>query len=288
MPEMQGQRRVEQQQPEGTRLARLLFPELAAEADRAFDAAQRALGTAPATSKVDAMLDAAALAARDGELGRAAFAGLDGLEAARFSRGFELAAIVAGWRGLRVPEPEEFWAAGVDHAALARALMADTGLVAVPTVYGIGATGWTELYRAAARLPASPLSLAAPLTLAPEVATEFTLLDTVPRGAPTVAVGDLAWTLRLVPGTAKPPLVGLSHTHGPHPTLPEMLMLQLMHAAAVEPLLDSSSLTWVHGSLGGGKFAARVLFDATERTVRVNTREIGNQGPHLGARPPIG
>lgn len=292
MEEAQGMQRPSpqagQQHAGGTRLARLLFPELAAETDRALDAAQRAAGTAPVTSRVDAMLDAAALAAREGDLGKAAFSGLDGQEAARLSRGFELAGTVVGWRGLRVPEPEEFWSAGVDHAALARALMADAGLVAVPTVYGLGSTGWTELFRAAARLPVSSLSLAAPLTLAPEVASEFALLDTVPRGVPGVAVGDLVWTLRLMPGTPKPPLVGLSHSHGPHPTLPEILMLQLMHAAAGEPLLDSSSFTWVHGTLSGGKFAARELFDATERSVRVNTREIGNQGPHLGARPPIG
>lgn len=290
------------------RLARLLFPDLADELDRAYAEGRRAAGgTAPARG-AEAMLDAAALAARQGDLGQAAFAGIDGLEAARFTRGFELAGAVAGWRDLRVPEPEEFWAAGADHAALARALMADASLVVVPTVYGLGHDGWVALFRAAARQPGSPLSLAAPLILAPEVTAEFDLLDAVPRGVAAVQVGGgkaggvqaggvraggvraggVSWTLRLVPATPKPPLVGLSHSHGPHPTLPEILMLQLMHVAAGEPLLDGSSFTWVHGTLSGGRFAARELFDTSERSVRVNTREVGNQGPHLGARPPIG
>ncbi|MFF8817931.1 hypothetical protein ACF07D_08045 [Leucobacter sp. NPDC015123] len=285
------------------RLARLLFPDLADELDRAHAEGRRAAGgTAPA-SGAEAMLDAAALAARQGDLGQAAFSSIDGLEAVRFTRGFELAREVAGWRDLRVPEPEEFWAAGADHAALARALMADASLAVVPTIYGLGSDGWVALFRAAARQPSSPLSLAAPLILAPEVTAEFELLDAVPRGVAAVQAragqagavqagavqgGEVSWTLRLVPATPKPPLVGLSHSHGPHPALPEILMLQLMHVAAREPLLDGSSFTWVHGTLSGGRFAARELFDTSERSVRVNTREVGNQGPHLGARPPIG
>ena len=270
------------------RLARLLFPDLADELDRAHAEGSRAAGgTAPA-SGAEAMLDAAALAARQGDLGQAAFSSIDGLEAVRFTRGFELAREVAGWRDLRVPEPEEFWAAGADHAALARALMADASLAVVPTIYGLGSDGWVALFRAAARQPSSPLSLAAPLILAPEVTAEFELLDAVPRGVAAVQGGEVSWTLRLVPATPKPPLVGLSHSHGPHPALPEILMLQLMHVAAREPLLDGSSFTWVHGTLSGGRFAARELFDTSERSVRVNTREVGNQGPHLGARPPIG
>ncbi|GAA1319395.1 hypothetical protein ACFSWE_06145 [Leucobacter albus] len=273
---------------EAARLARLLFADVAEEVDRALADSQRAAGGRAATSRAEQIVEAAALAAREGDLARAAFAGIDGLEASRFARAFELAAEVAAWSGLALPAPEEFWGAGADHGALARALMADASLVAVPAVYGLGAAGWTALYRTAARQAASPLSLAAPLTLAPEVAAEFDLLDVPPRGVPAVGSGDLSWALRLVPGSPKPPLVGLSHAHGPHPTLPEMLMLQLMHLVAGKPLLDSGSLTWLDGTLGGGKFAARELYDTTDRSVRVNTREIGNQGPHLGARPPIG
>lgn len=280
------------QPTEQARLGRLLFADLAGSVDRAFEAARAAsgdaAGVADRATSVDALIDAAAATARDGDFGRAAFSGIDGQEAARLKAGFENAKRVASWGGLRVPDPEEFWAAGADQAKLSRALMADPNLAVVPTVYGLGANGWTSLYRAAARTATSPLSLVAPIVLAPEVAGEFELLDQPPHGTPFVVVKDLRWTLRLVPAAETPSLIGLSHAHGPHPTLPELLMLQLGLVAASEPLIDTRSLTWASGTLSGGKFAARVLFDETERSVRVNTRETGNQGPHLGARPPIG
>lgn len=269
-------------------LGRLLFAELAEELDSAHERAQRAGGGAPGPSSVDRMLDDAARSAREGEFGRAAFVGVAGQEADRFERSFAAARTVAGWAGIAVPDPEHFWEEGSDRVTLSRALMADASLVAVPAPHGLGAEGWTALFRAAARQPTSPLSLASPLVLAPEVLAEFAALDAVPRGIASARSSELAWTLRLVPAGPTPPLVGLSHAHGPHPSLPEILMLQLMLIAAGEPPVDRSSFTWVHGTLGGGRFAARELFDATERSVRVNSRETGNQGPHLGARPPIG
>lgn len=268
-------------------LGRMLFAELAADIDEALERAQRASGAAPAAPSIDRLLDDAARAAREGEFGRAAFAGVAGQEADRFERSFAAARSVAAWSALTLPDPESFWENGADRVTLSRALMADTSLVAVPAPHGLGAERWTALFRAAARQPASPFSLAAPLVLAPEVLAEFAALDAVPRGVAAVTDGEAKWTLRLIPAGPTPPLVGLSHTHGPHPSLPEILMLQLMLVAAGEPLVDRSSFTWVHGTLGGGRFAARELFDATERSVRVNSREVGNQGPHLGARPPI-
>lgn len=274
------------------RLARLLFADLAEQLDSALEQSQRSGAGGPAAPSVDSLLDEAARVARSGELGRAAFAGMPGQEADRFERSFAAARTVAGWAGLSLPEPEAFWESGADHSTLARALMADGSLVAVPAPYGLGAERWTALFRTAARQPASPLSLAAPLVLAPEVLAEFAVLDAAPRAAAVARAGsgqdEPQWTLRLIPASPKPPLVGLSHAHGPHPSLPEILMLQLMLIAAGEPPVDQSSFTWVHGTVGTGRFAARELFDSTERSVRVNTREVGNQGPHLGARPPIG
>lgn len=283
--------------PDGnSRLARLLFAELAEELDRALEAS----GGSPEADRaraVDRLLDERAASARSGELGKAAFAGVSEPEADRFDGAFAAARTVVAWAGLDLPEPESFWAAGAQRSQLARALMADATLVPVPAPYGLGVDRWNELFRAAARQSGSPLSLAAPLVLAPEVVTEFSLLDAVPRGVAqldsqaddrTHSAPAVRWTLRLIPAAQKPPLVGLSHNHGPHPSLPEILMLQLMRIAAGEDLVDANSFTWVHGTLGGGRFAARELFDATDRSVRVNAREIGNQGPHLGARPPIG
>lgn len=273
---------------EHPQLARLLFADLAEELDGALADSQHAAGGVPPSSQAEQLLEDAARAAREGDFGRAAFAGVEGQEADRLERAFALASTVAGWAGLTVPEPEAFWEQGVDHATLARALMADPSLVPVPAPYGLGAARWTILFRTVARQPASPLSLAAPLVLAPEVVAEFGQLDAVPRGVASVRSGGQEWTLRLIPAGQKPALVGLSHAHGPHATLSELLMLQLMLIAGGEEPIDSSSFTWVHGAVGGGRFAARELFDATDRGVRVNTREVGNQGPHLGARPPIG
>ena len=273
---------------EHPQLARLLFAELAEDLDGALAQSQRQGGGRAPADELEHLLAAAARSAREGDFGRAAFAGVEGQEADRFERAFALARTVAGWAGLTVPEPEAFWEQGIDHATLARALMAEPTLVPVPAPYGLGAARWTILFRAAARQPASPLSLAAPLVLAPEVVAEFGVLDAAPRGAASAHEGGQEWTLRLIPAGSKPPLVGLSHPHGPHPSLPELLMLQLMQIAAGEPPVDSSSFTWVHGTVGSGKFAARELFDSTDRSVRVNTRETGDQGPHLGARPPIG
>ena len=269
-------------------LGRILFADLAEELDGALAASRLAAGHEPRVDPAVALVERAARDARDGDLGRAAFAGIDGLEVDRFERAFGAARVVASWGGLTVPDPDAFWDAGSDRAALARALIADATLVPVPAPAGLGVDEWTQLFRAAARQPSSPLSLAAPLVLAPEVRDAFDAFDLAPRNVPTVEHGRGTWTLRLVPAASKPPIVGLSHLHGPHPTLPELLMLQLMRFAAGEEPLDRSSFTWVSGAIGGGKFAARQLFDATERGVRVNTREVGNQGPHLGARPPIG
>lgn len=265
----------------GANLERLLFPELAAELDRALGEDRGG------AAKLDEHLDAAAAAARDAGLGRAAFDGAMDVEAERLEDAFAAAAVVASWAGLRVPEPEEFWRAGSNLDGLARALMADTTLVAVPTPYGLGETRWTELYRIAARQKGTPLALAAPLELAPEVLAEFAALDAPSEGVATVRGDGLTWTLRLIPAGAEPPRTNLNHSHGPHPMLPEMLMLQLMLLVRGKAPIDQQSLTWLAGNLSSGRFAARHLFDTTTRSVRVNTREPGNQGPHLGVRSPI-
>jgi hypothetical protein len=67
-----------------------------------------------------------------------------------------------------------------------------------------------------------------------------------------------------------------------------MLMLQLSRVVAGEPLVDATSFTWLAGVLAGGKLAARHVYDEAEDTVRITCREVVSQGPHLGARPPVG
>lgn len=65
-------------------------------------------------------------------------------------------------------------------------------------------------------------------------------------------------------------------------------MLQLIRVVSGEPLVDARSFTWLAGPLADGRLAARHVYDSAERVVRINCREVGNQGPHLGARPPVG
>lgn len=267
------------------RLARLLFEDLATELDAAIGS------DVPGVSSGEAIIAAAAGAAREGDLGRAAFEGVDTPELRRLQESFRLADIVVQRLGLLVPAPEAFWAAGVDRDAIARSLHADPTLVAVPAPHGLGQKRWTELFRAAARQPASPLSLSSPLVIAAEVMQAFGELDRAPKGTRSVeGTGPdgtaVTWTLRLVPAAQTPARTGVSHAIGPHPTLPEMLMLQLLRLAGGEKPVDRQSITWLQGTFESGRFAARSLFDDAERSVRVNSREVGNQGPHLGVRHP--
>lgn len=281
------------------RLARLLFDDLAGELDRALGHSEESGSHA----QIDRLLDNAAQNARDGELGRAAFEGIAAPQAARLERAFASAREVVSWAGIQLPEPEAFWNLGVDRVAIARALQADPALMPVPAPHGLGEARWTELYRAGARQPGSPLSLGSPLTLAREVAEAFGELDVVPgnsralttggrgKGVPggSAAGGEpVQWTLRLIPAGAFPPRTDVSHTFGPHPTLPEMLMLQLIRLVSGNEPVDRHSFTWLNGTIAGGRFAGRHFFDTSGGSVGVNAREVGNQGPHMGSRTPIG
>lgn len=276
---------------ESTRFARLLFGELADEVDRAFEANRGVASTA--TARANSLIEAGARDARAGALGRAAFQGMSERESERLSESFAVATEVCDRVGIAVPAPEAFWAAGVDGSALARALLTDPTLVAVPAPHGLGLSRWTALFRAEARQSGSRLSLSAPLAVAPEVVSAFSSFDEVPQGVPSVQVSsradtDVRWTLRVISAAPSPPRTGMNHAIGPHPTVAEMFMLQLMLLAQGLPPVDERSFTWLHGTIEGGRFAARSLFDAHERSIRVHTREVGNQGPHLGARPPRG
>lgn len=267
------------------RLARLLFDDLAAELDAALGSESSGV------QRGEDIIAAAANVAREGDLGRAAFGGIDTPELRRLQQSFRSAGVVFHRAGMSVPAPEAFWAAGVDREAIARSLHADPTLVAVPAPHGLGERHWTELYRAAARQSASPLSLSSPLVIAAEVSQAFAELDRVPKGVRSVTgtgpeAKTVAWTLRLIPAAQTPARTGVSHAIGPHPTLPEMLMLQLLRLADGKEPIDRQSITWLHGTFEAARFAARSLFDDAERSVRVNSREVGNQGPHLGVRPP--
>lgn len=276
------------------RLVRSLFPDLA----EALDAAHAENGIAeeaPHESGVgfDSWLDVEAARLREGALAGAPFAALPAAEASRFEGAFAAERVVAQRFELDLPEPEAFVEAGINLAALANKLAADATLVPVAAPYGLGAECWREMFKRAADQHDSPFAGPEPLLLSAEASQGFAILDSIPdTTAPRIEVSQpgettVSWTLRLIPASPKPSVLGLGFTHGPHVSLPEMLMLQLMRVASGERPLDTESFTWLAGSLADGRLAARHVFDETEAVIRINCREIGNQGPHLGARPPV-
>lgn len=295
------------------RLTRALFPELAAE----IDAARSRNGSespADGGEALDAWIDRRAEELRaSGGAGSAldALEALDGGAAReRLVAAFAAAREAFAPAGLSVPEPEAFADAGVDLDALGELLAADPELVPVPAPHGLGAETWLALFRAAAaRAAASGAGALATgshaptasqgardertegaeaLVLASEVGRDFAELDRVADPSAPVLGAAPAWTLRLIPAGPRPEVLGLSFAHGPHPSLPEILTLQLMRIVRGEDPLDAESFTWVAGLLAGGRLAARHVYDAGESVVRITAREPGNQGPHLGARRPRG
>lgn len=275
------------------RAARSLFPDLAARLDRALERhrADAPDDDAARLDEADRWLDAEAARVREGELRVTAFGAVTDVEArGRMESAFRAAGVVADWAGVALPEPEAFAAAGVDLARFGSILSEDPGLAAVPAPYGLGYAAWAEVFRTAAVRFDDVLTGDAGLALSAEVEREFEVLDRVPDDAlPRVTTGDsLAWTLRLVPATPAPPLLGLGYAHGPHVSLPEMLMLQLTRLEnGSRELLDANSFTWLANALGEGRLGARHIFDDSEGVVRISSRGVFNQGPHMGARQPV-
>ena len=262
-------------------LMRALFPDLADRVDAAYEAFAGERPEAAFDDWVDAraaevLPSAARLSVEDAAV------------AERFDRAFASAHVVAELLGVPAPEIEAFAEAGVDLEQLAAGLVSDPTLVPVAAPHGLGSAVWHEAFEAFGG-PA--------LLVADEAEREFEALDAASlTGVPFVALSDriggaggaVHWTLRLVPSGDGPPLLGLSFAQGPHVTLPEMLMLQLSRVSAGEPPVDGTSFTWLAGALAQGRLAARHVYDAAEDTVRITCREVVSQGPHLGARPPIG
>ena len=286
---------------EHVRLVRSLFPELASTLDAAYEWHRAERGTDEVAGEdLDAWLDSEAEQLRSSVLGLAPFTALGGPAAETFERAFAAARAVGDRLGVHVPEPESFAAAGTDFVGLSTRLLADPDLLPVPTPYGLGVETWQAAFRREAARGAGALTVTQErpeaLLIASEAVAEFRILDAcddpgvptvVERRTTTEGTGTVSWTLRLVPAGTKPAILGLGFSHGPHVTLPEILMIQLMRSAQGEPLIDASSFTWLAGALNDGRLAARHVFDEREGVIRVNCREVGNQGPHLGSRPPV-
>lgn len=268
-------------QREQAEFARRLFGELARPIDDALDRA--VAETAPAGESFEDVVDAHVAEFREQH---SQIAWSDAGEAAAgavLAAYNQVAAAVAG-SSVTLPAAERFIEV-VDLGRLAARLEAHPDAHIVFAPFGLGEAGWRELYAAAAQRHSEHLASGEPLVIASEATREFALLDLAPPHA--IIDGGLRWSMRLVPASPAPATLGLSFEHGPHVTLPEMLMLQLMRLAAGAAPLDQASFTWLEGGLALGKLGARHVYDAADRAVRVSCREVGNQGPHLGARPPV-
>ncbi|HUH52900.1 MAG TPA: hypothetical protein VLZ31_02510 [Microbacteriaceae bacterium] len=270
------------------KLARKLFAELAQELDDALlendsksksDSSMQELGSMQ-------VLDAEAkkMSAPGGILATSSLAEIknDSVRI-RFQESFALLGEAAGALGVSLPDADAFQHAGYDFLKLAKIAETDKNLVLVAAPYGLGLAAWQSLFR----IDVMRLDSKMPLDVARELQQEFILLDRVQQtDLPQVQDRNIKWTLRLIPAAPKPEKMGLNYAVGPHPALPEMLMLQAIQLLAGGAALDQNTFTWIAGKIAGDKLAARHVFDVSQNRIIINSREIGNQGPHLGARPP--
>lgn len=260
------------------RLHRLLFPE---EAERVV-AGEQVSARVRAEAELDAAADA--LLGEGGALHTMGLAMLDAHpDGARATELFAAAFADARalWPALTVPTPEDFTEAGAQFVTLADALSQDDTLTPVLAPHGLGPEEWEAVFARTAEAPT--------LVLSADVRDAFVLLDRVlDRAAHPVfgEGGEVVWTLALIPAGDAPQVLGLNHARGPHPSIAEMLTLQLRRVLAGEAPVDGHSFTWIDGRFGDDKLAARHVFDGAEGSVRVSSRSAAQQGPHQGARPP--
>lgn len=280
------------------RLVRSLFPELASHIDSAYEAAVEDTGqnAHSVEASFDSWLDGEVETLRRSDFGEASFGSVSQGDArSRLAQAFSAARQAAHLLRVAVPLPEAFAAAGADFAQLAASLEADSSLTPVPAPYGLGAARWKEAFNRTNIQAEKPETIVAgkvtELYLATEVEREFSILDSAPDATSEHTLVDdrhVHWTLRLIPAADQPAVLGFAFAHGPHVTLPEMLMLQLMRVADGLDPVDAGTFTWIDGALADGRLAARHVYDVNERAIRLSSREPGNQGPHMGARPPQG
>lgn len=289
---------------------RSLFADLAAQLDAAYAAHAGDDAREAVAARFDAMLDE-----RAAQLLPSSSAQFidDPRVLARFETSVAAASAAAALLGLTAPTLETFAQAGVDLPALGAAMSEDAHLIPVIAPHGLGPETWMAAFTRSARHTSTDgpgsitrrttdPSTGPTLQLAAEALREFAVLDAPPGPVPPTPAPPIvrttepgaggsrrtvSWTLRLVPAGQTPPLLGLSFAHGPHVSLPEMLMMQLMRLELGTELLDRASFTWLNGALADGRLAARHVYDESERVIRITCREVHNQGPHLGARPPV-
>jgi hypothetical protein len=186
---------------------------------------------------------------------------------------------------------------------------AEYPLTPVLAPHGLGPKWWLTCFaslRANASIASNPLRKSSDgdgLSLASDVYSEFRIFDAAPeatrdgqvpevraaRASNATPPGEIVWTLRLIPAGPLPVHMNLNYRAGGalHPTLPEMLALQAGRILSGRNPIDRGVFTWLAGTIGEGKLAARHVCDEAQGLLRISSREIGNQGSYLGVRPPI-
>ncbi|MHA3683235.1 hypothetical protein ACXR2T_11930 [Leucobacter sp. HY1910] len=290
----------QQYERQRTALMRGLFPVLARDLDAVFDAPRHGgPGETGAAADFETQLGAEVHQFQQRHAALAWHSVTDTGARTQVLDAFKAAREALRGSSIELPAPESF-AALVSFDRVTELLGADAeagaGMAVVPAPHGLGIEGWRDLFRLVAQRQPHRLNPSEPLIVSSEAEREFERLDGVcavgAEGLTAVAGtagpdSGVQWSLRLVPAAPAPALLGLNFEHGPHVTLPEMLMLQLMRITTGDEPLDQASFTWIAGELAAGKLAARHVYDVADRAVRVSCREIGNQGPHLGARTPV-
>ena len=253
-----------------------LFPDLRTGGEHFTDPALRA------------WIDQRRNAAAAHELAAASFPGARPEIAQQLRAAFSASAAVFAPLRVTPPPPEVFHTAGVSWAGFGKFIdaVSDPATGADPerflfvvTPHGLGLEAWKRLFDGAVKL-----------SIATDIAEHFDIVDSPPTGVVSPAtrsvghVNKLLWTVRAVSTAAAPEFRNVSGRKHPTVSLPEMLTVQLLAQRAGAELLDPHSFTWLSGVFSHGRLAPRHTFDTSTATIRVSSRAVGNQAPHMGAR----
>jgi hypothetical protein len=242
---------------------------------------------------------------RQSDLAHAAFSQVSsGAVRRSFQMAFETAQEVFERIGAPVPQAEDFTLAGTSWQRIAQILQAPTddsaqlktecapahkqfgSLRLVIAPHGIGFDEWRDLFSPEIRL-----------SVARDVLEEFEQVDhyvSSPQGEasmdpPTVVTQGrygqpVIWGARLIDCSLSPSELGKNWFSAKHPTLPELLSIQLGLLRSGEPLIDPHTFTWLDARVSHAQRAVRHSFDSREKTIRISSRDLGQQAPHQGSR----
>jgi hypothetical protein len=215
---------------------------------------------------------------------------------------------------LAAPSVEQFMQAGVDFGHLASEyermeiaglqpeMVVTPVLPVVPTDSTSGS--WSELYESLTSdktIPNNPLQArddGKGLYVNDDVRGAATELYDSERslvsGSDIHSVDDWAWTIALIPTTAKPQELSTPHTDketdtlsSQHATISQYLTLQATRIQAGETPVDADTYTWLAGTFENGAQAPRGSWFSGDGQVVVSWNRVGDQNDGIGVRLPV-